>query len=163
MLEVTGLDHLYITVSDLSASIAFYDPLMKALGFKKGTGTIGGDPHAHYYNRVLQFSLRQARNDRRHDPYSCGLHHICFRLPSRESVDQAYAVLRELRIDATEPGYYEYADDYYAVFFDDPDGIRLELVAARALRREIVEKWDKLTDFEDPLSKLAEREKQSSQ
>jgi hypothetical protein len=40
--------------------------------------------------------------------------------------------------------YPEYADDYYAVFFEDPDGIRLELVAMRKRRREIIEKWDQL-------------------
>ncbi len=158
MLEIVGLDHLYLAVRDMSVSIAFYDPLMKALGFKKGAEAIGGDPHVHYFNRAIQLSIRPARSDEPHDPYRSGLHHICLRLPDEASVDEAYVVLQRLGIEATVPAYYEYATDYYAVFFSDPDEIRFELVAARKRRREIIEKWDRLVDFEDPFRRLAERE-----
>jgi hypothetical protein len=62
--------------------------------------------------------------------------------------------LNTLGISATEPRYYpEYSDDYYATFFCDPDGIRLEIVAMRKLRRLIRDHWDKLTEFEDPVAK----------
>ncbi len=153
-LEVSGLDHIYVSVADFRRSQAFYDPVMKLLGFKKGTLPIGGDPHCHYFNRVLQFTIRPAKSAGEHDPYAPGLHHVCLRLPDDAAVDAAYKGLRSLGVEATEPARYpEYAEDYYATFFEDPDGIRLELVAHRRLRSLIRDRWEELVEFEDPISK----------
>jgi glyoxylase I family protein len=158
-LEIVGLDHIYITVSDFERSESFYDRVMERLGFKKGDGKIAGDPHAHYFNRALQLSIRPAKAHQPHDPYAPGLHHICLQVASAEAVDQAAIALAELGVEATAPAFYpQYADDYYATFFTDPDGIRLELVARRAMRREVVEKWDRLEGFLNPMRRLKDRE-----
>ena len=163
-LEVTGIDHLYISVRDLPSSEAFYDPVMQLLGFRKGIRAIGGDPHAHYFNRVLQYSLRPARSGAVAEPYRVGsLHHLCFQVRDREAVDQAQRGLVALGIAASEPALYpEYRPDYYATFFTDPDGLRLEIVSDTAGRRLIRERWDELTDFVDPVTRLLERDKQKS-
>lgn len=151
-IEVDGLDHLYVTVSDLAVSERFYDGVMRLLGFRKGTLPIGGEPHRHYFNRVLQYTIRPARGAGSHDPYGPGLHHVCLRVPDRAAVDEAYAGLRGLGIDASAPKLYpQYAEDYYATFFSDPDAIRLEVVAMRRMRRLVREHWDELDVFEDPL------------
>ena len=42
--EVIGIDHIYIAVSDMKRSEAFYDRAMTALGFRKSSFAIGGDP-----------------------------------------------------------------------------------------------------------------------
>jgi catechol 2,3-dioxygenase-like lactoylglutathione lyase family enzyme len=128
---------------------------MKLLGFKKGTKPIGGDRHVHYFNRVTQISIRPARTSRAHDAYAPGaVHHLSFRVASTADVDEAARRLRALGVEATEPKLHpEYADDYYATFFADPDAIRLEVVALRKMRRLVVEHWDELTEFEDPLRK----------
>src|SRR5215510_2860588 len=119
-LEVIALDHIYVAVRDLAASEAFYDPVMRLLDFRKGTAPVAGDPHVHYYNRVLQYTIRPARADVRHDPYTAGLHHVCFRVRSREQVDAAASRLRALGVPATEPtSFPEYDPDYYATFFED--------------------------------------------
>jgi glyoxylase I family protein len=153
-IEVSAIDHIYVAVADLQQSIAFYDPLMKLLGFRKGTTPIAGEPHVHYFNRVTQYTLRPARTRAGHDPYGPGLHHICLRLDSREQVDAATQAIRGLGVEISDPRIYpEYAPDYYAAFFTDPDGIRLELVALRRLRVLIRQHWDELTEFEDPLTK----------
>ena len=153
-LEVTALDHLYVSVTDLARSEAFYDAVMRMLDFRKGTSPIGGEPHVHYFNRVMQYSLRPARRLDGHDPYRPGLHHVCFRVPTRDDVDAAARGLDTLGIAATAPALYpEYAPDYYATFFSDPDGIRLEIVAHRRMRALVVEHWDRLTEFENPVSK----------
>jgi len=128
MIEVSAVDHVYVAVSDLARSEAFYDRVMRLLGFKKGTAPIAGERHLHYFNQVTQYSIRQARTDGAHDPYRPGLHHLCLRVPTQEQVDEAAAGLKALGIAATEPKLYpEYAADYYATFFEDPDGIRLEI------------------------------------
>lgn len=153
--EISALDHLYLSVRDFAASERFYDGLMRLLGFKKGDMAIGGQPHAHYFNRHLQISIRPARVDRPHEPYAPGLHHLCLRMPSRAAIDAVYQALVELGVEVSSPALYpEYADDYYAIFFGDPDGIRFELVAERQLRRTIRERWDELDGFLNPVSRL---------
>jgi glyoxylase I family protein len=153
-LEVSGIDHLYVSVSDVSRSVAFYDSVMRLLGFRKGTSPIAGEPHAHYFNRETQLTLRPARRPVPHDPYAPGLHHLCFRVGTTADVDTAVRELRALGVDATEPRLYpEYAADYYATFFSDPDGLRLELVALRHMRTLVREHWSELTEFENPVQK----------
>lgn len=158
-LEVVAVDHVYVSVSDVRHSEAFYDPVMRLLGFRKGDTPIAGEPHAHYFNRVLQYTLRPARGGGPHDPYAPGLHHVCLQVPDRAAVDEAERGLRALGVEV-EPAapYPEYGDDYYALFFSDPDGIRLEIVARSRHRDEIVEKWARLEDFVNPVRKLRERE-----
>lgn len=152
--EVTAVDHVYLSVRDLAASEAFYDRVLRLLGFRKGTKPIAGEPHRHYFNRVLQLTLRPARGARPHDPYAPGLHHLCLRVATRGEVDAVVRGLRELGIEASEPALYpEYAEDYYATFFEDPDGVRLEVVAETAHRRVIRTHWEALTEFEDPVRK----------
>ena len=157
-MEVLGLDHLYLSVSDMARSEAFYDAVMQRLGFRKGDKAIAGEPHAHYFNRSLQVSIRPARGARAHDPYAPGLHHVCLQLATRSDVDEAAAALCALGVEASEPRLYpEYNPDYYATFFRDPDGIRLELVCRTPYRDELVRRWDELAVFLNPLAELRSR------
>ena len=142
--ETIGIDHVYIAVRDMGRSEAFYDRVMRVLGFRKGDGTIGGDPHLFYYNRHFVYSLRPARDGAPdHDPYAPGLHHFCFRVVDEAAVDRATGELRAAGVEVTEPRYYpEYGPDYYATFFEDPDGIRLEVMNFRELRRMLMYDWE---------------------
>jgi ankyrin repeat protein len=143
--EVIGIDHLYLTVRSLERSEAFYDRVMlQVLGYRKGRSTIASEPHAHYFNRQFGFSLRPAHAQTPdHDPYAPGLHHFCFRVLDERAVDRAAAELRTLGVEATAPRYYpEYAPDYYAIFFADPDGIRLEITNFREQRRQRMFDWE---------------------
>ena len=143
--EVIGIDHVYLTVSDLARSEQFYDRAMAVLGYRKLRSTIGGDPHVHFYNRQFGLSLRPARSAATHDPYSPGLHHFCFRVVDEEAVKRAATELRERGIEVSEPRHYpEYAEDYFAIFFIDPDGMRLEVTNFRAIRRRRMFDWDAL-------------------
>lgn len=144
--DVIGIDHIYITVSDLEKSEFFYDKVMSLLGFVKSKGPIGGDPHIHYFNRHYGFSIRPARSpDKKFDSYSPGLHHFCFRVVSVDDVKSIAKGLKELNIEIDNPKYYpEYAPDYYAVFFVDPDGIRLEVTNFRENRRERFNNWEQV-------------------
>ena len=154
-LEVLGIDHIYITVSDLELSTAFYDKVMKVLGFRKGTGQVGGQPHVHYFNRVLQYTLRPARADvLTYDPDGPGLHHLCFKVRDVSAVDVAALGFQRSGIEISEPCLRpEYGADYYAAYFKDPDGIELEIVNRTGLRDIINDNWEELEDFENPLSK----------
>lgn len=155
---VTTVDHVYLAVRDLARSEAFYDEVMRVLGFRKTAKPIAGEPHVHYFNQVTQYTLRPARGAAAHDPYAPGLHHLCFRVASRAEVDAVAAALQTLGIEASAPRVYpEYADDYYATFLSDPDGIRLEICAERWLRTALRERWNELTQFVDPVAKAGWR------
>jgi ankyrin repeat protein len=143
--EVIGIDHIYLAVRSLERSEAFYDRVMlQVLGYRKGRSNIAGEPHAHYFNRQFGFSLRPARPQTPdHDAYAPGLHHFCFRVLDERAVDRATAELRALGVEVSAPrNYPEYAPDYYAVFFTDPDGIRLEITNFREQRRQRMYDWE---------------------
>lgn len=143
MPEIIGIDHIYVAVSDLRRSESFYDRALRdALGFRKNSFTIAGDPHIQYFNRHFGYVLRPARTASAHDSYAPGLHHFCLRVDSADEVAEVAARLRELGIDATEARLYpEYAPDYVATFFNDPDGIQLEVTNYRQERRERHDRW----------------------
>lgn len=143
MTEVTGIDHIYIAVSDLQRSEHFYDHVLhETLGFRKNRFTLGGDLHIQYFNRYFGYVLRSARNLNGHDSYAPGLHHCCFRVESIADVVVVANELRALGIDASEAKLHsEYAPDYWATFFTDPDGIRLEVTNYRQERRHRHDNW----------------------
>lgn len=124
MARVVGIDHLSIRVSDYGKSKDFYGRLFAFLGFKVEADypdSMG------WSNGHTLFWIGQAktRNHKYHIG-DVGIHHYAFRLRSRKDVDELDAFLRnELKATIVDPAG-EYYDDYYAVFFLDPDGIKLE-------------------------------------
>ena len=141
--EVIGIDHLYLAVSDLPQSEAYYDRIMPLLGFRKNSFQNEGDLHIQYYNRQFGFVLRPAHTKSAHDPLAPGLHHFCFRVEDCAAVDRVAKRFSELGIECSAPQLYpEYAPDYYAIFFRDPDGLRLEVTNYRQERRKRFADWD---------------------
>jgi glyoxylase I family protein len=123
--------HIDLTVSDLGRSGPFYEAVLGFLGYRQGHTAETwidwdmGAPHG-----PSEVGIRVARNDRRHDRYACGLHHLAWVAESRADVDRLHELL--LRIGATvlDPpaDYPQYREGYYALFFADPDGLKLEFV-----------------------------------
>jgi catechol 2,3-dioxygenase-like lactoylglutathione lyase family enzyme len=148
MTEIIGIDHIYISVTDLERSEAFYDKVfLAALGFRKNRFELGADPHIQYFNRQFGYVLRPARSALAHDAHGPGLHHFCLRVATPEDVATAARQLRAQGIEASAARHHpEYAPDYWATFFSDPDGIRLEITNYRQERRERHDLWDTLPD-----------------
>jgi catechol 2,3-dioxygenase-like lactoylglutathione lyase family enzyme len=125
MVRVVGIDHLSIRVSDFAASKAFYDKLFKFLGFEvldEYEEAIG------WTNGKTRFWIGQAAQTGRqqhHRTGDVGFHHYAFELRSRADVDALQAFLVENGVHIVDPAA-EYYEDYYAVFFRDPDGLKLE-------------------------------------
>lgn len=81
---------------------------------------------------VAALGLREKQSDAHpvpSDRYAVGIHHLCFDVPSREVVDERARWLcdRGAEIESG-PREYGYTPGYYAVFFRDPDGVKLELL-----------------------------------
>ena len=155
-IEIIGIDHIYVAVSDLQHSEAFYDIVMKLLGLRKGTGTVDGEPFVHYYNPHFQYTLRKAgAGAGTHNSLAPGFNHLCFQVAETSDVDAAARGLLALGISVSEPRLYpEYAPDYYAIYFTDPDSIRLEIVKRTRIRDIIRERWADLDVFENPLQRI---------
>ena len=145
MPDVIGFDHLYLSVSDMTRAEAFYDRALGAvLGFRKNRFALHGEPHVQYYNRQFGIVLRPARVATGHDPYAPGLHHLCLRVESIDDVKATAVALKAAGIAATDAAPHgEYAADYWATFFTDPDGVRLEVTNYRQERRERHDGWDR--------------------
>jgi len=117
--------HLDLTVADLAVATAFYEGVLPLMGFRR----IADAPEGPMWRGdAVEVGLQPARHPRSHDRYAPGLHHLAFEAPSRGDVDRVYEQLRALHVkvlDAPAP-YPAYGPGYYAVFFADPDGIKLE-------------------------------------
>ena len=148
MPDIIGIDHIYISCRDPARSEAFYDCLLvDCLGFRKGGHfCLGEDTHVSYFNRHFGIVLRPARVAGPHQPYAPGLHHFCFRVDSVDDVRAAALAMQRAGIAATDAkNFPDYAPDYWATFFEDPDGVRLEITNYRQERRARHDQWEKTT------------------
>ena len=145
MPEVIGIDHIYITVSDLERSTIFYDPLMEVLGFRKKKFTLNNDEHIQYFNRYFGYVIRPAHSNGRYNSSAPGMHHFCLRVESKDDVQEAANRLAEKGIETSGAKLYpEYAHDYYAVFLKDPDGIEIEITNYRQERQDRHDNWEQI-------------------
>lgn len=132
-----GLHHIDLNVTDLAAAQRVYGPVLEFLGYTrvKDAGGFEWDLRVPGDGRGASLGLRQcdpAEAAHAHRRYAPGLHHLAWRAASRDDVDRLYALLVERGITVLDPPahYPEYSGDYYAVFFEDPDGMKLEVVHA---------------------------------
>ena len=120
--KVVGIDHISIRVSDYEKSKAFYGRLFAFLGFEisdEYPSTIG------WTNGKTRYWIAPAEGRKTHRIGDVGLHHYALELRNRKDVDALQAFLEEQGVRIVDPAG-EYYDDYYAVFFLDPDGLKLE-------------------------------------
>ena len=125
MARVVNIDHISVRVSDFARSKKFYAALFDFLGFKvldEFEDAIGWTNGKTRY--WIGAADKQGRKHK-HRIGEVGLHHYAFELRNRKDVDALQDFLVELGAKIVDPAG-EYYDDYYAVFFLDPDGMKLE-------------------------------------
>ena len=134
MTRRVGLHHVDIVVSSLERSLLLYRSLLRPLGYTEAYEVRGerGEPVWYLDGEGVGASLgiRAAQPETDVvDRYRVGLHHLAFEAASREQVDERYrwALAEGFDIEE-EPREWPYVDGYYATFFHDPDGIKLEVV-----------------------------------
>ncbi len=135
-MSAIGVHHIALSVNDWDKSEEFYKKLADALGAKPIIETEGG-PHRNEDGKILifagnrfMFSIWEALPENKQNKfkeYNVGLHHFAFEAPSREAVDELYQVLLTMNAEIVDaPAEYDYVPGFYAIFFRDPNGIRLE-------------------------------------
>jgi catechol 2,3-dioxygenase-like lactoylglutathione lyase family enzyme len=145
MAATGSLSHLDISVGYPERSIPFYDALLRALGYRRWNvdqpewrephpsratwGRRNGDGSR--FDIEVKPARLSSRN-RRYDRYEPGPHHLAFHAESTDVVDAVYAAVvaaggEVLDAPAQYGGTPAYGDFYYAAFFADPDGFKLEV------------------------------------
>lgn len=133
------VDHLQVTVKDIDLVEGFYDGLMEALGFdlsKKIKVYLEElDMNViEYLDSSYDFgicsALSEYENETVHRRKAGAVHHIAFRAASRSEVDRIYQTVLALGAEILdEPQIFpQQGPNYYALFFNDPDGIKYEIV-----------------------------------
>ncbi len=127
-MEINGIAHVMLTVSNFEASVPFYEQMLGFLGMRRVVKTndmlyyVGGrtaigisraDP-AHSQDRFVQQRI--------------GLHHVCLRARERADVDTFHDFVRKLGAKIVHPPEEgPWAPGYYSLLFEDPNGIRIEM------------------------------------
>jgi glyoxylase I family protein len=129
----TGFHHVDLVVSSILRSLPFYRELLEPLGWHRVGEVEGERGETIWYisGPGSSLGLRQAQttSEEPFDRYRVGVHHVAFEAATRHDVDERADWLRGRGISIESgPEEYWYIPGYYAVFFYDPDGIKLEIV-----------------------------------
>jgi catechol 2,3-dioxygenase-like lactoylglutathione lyase family enzyme len=126
MPRVVGIDHLVLSVGDFARSKEFYGKLLSFLGFtlkhdyEDMTGWSNG-------KTLLWIAAADAKGrKKKYRKGDIGFHHYAFELSSRKDVDALGAFLENNAMTVIDPPAEYYGRNYYAVYFADPDGMKLE-------------------------------------
>jgi catechol 2,3-dioxygenase-like lactoylglutathione lyase family enzyme len=140
------LSHIDISVGYPERSIPFYAAFLEALGYRRWNVPLpewqGASPsRASWgirYSNGARFGIevRPARpesRDRRYDRYEPGPHHLAFHADSRETVERVHRAMIAAGATVLDPpadygGLPGYEEGYFAAFYADPDGVKLEVV-----------------------------------
>ncbi|MFG6117872.1 VOC family protein [Thalassobacillus sp. B23F22_16] len=125
------LHHVEIYVSNLEKSESFWGWFLEELGYQsyqkwdKGQSWKLGGTYLVFVqaeNKFLDVPYHRCRT---------GLNHLAFHASSRERVDEMTKLLKERGINILYEDQHPFAggEDYYAVYFEDPDRIKVEFVA----------------------------------
>lgn len=146
-MPATGaLSHIDISVGTPERSIPFYGALLEGLGYRRWKVSNpewqGDSPRRATWSirqpdgTIFGIEVRPAREesrDRRYDRYAPGPHHIAFHAASPDVVDRVHEVMVAAGAEVLDPpteygGQAGYGQAYYAAFYADPDGVKLEVV-----------------------------------
>ena len=125
------LHHVEIYVSNLKKSESFWSWFLEELGYmsyqkwEDGQSWKLGETYLVFVqteNKFLDVPYHRCRT---------GLNHLAFHASSRERVDEMTKMLKERGINILYENEHPFAggEDYYAVYFEDPDRIKVEFVA----------------------------------
>lgn len=127
-MQINGIAHIQLTVSNFEACARFYRPLMELFEMQ----LVYDDDSVKYWvggrTAVAITRCDEQYRGERFVQRRVGLHHVCFRARARADVDQVYELVTQLGATiAYPPREGPWAPGYYSVAFEDPDGIRLEV------------------------------------
>jgi catechol 2,3-dioxygenase-like lactoylglutathione lyase family enzyme len=128
MIDINGMAHVILTVSQYDKAREFYSQLMPALGL---TNVFDGSNMCYFVGSRTALGIQPCLPEYAGERFvqgRVGLHHICFRARNREDIDRVGALLDEMNAHVVSPPKEgPWAPGYYYVLCEDPDGIRVEI------------------------------------
>lgn len=138
---LVGLGHVDLVCGDLARSLAFYRAVLGPLGLDEPELFPGERGEQIHYLRFPvagsgSLGLRQALEEQPFELYAPGLHHVALAVETRADVDAAHAAALAAGAEVLHAPrvFPQYRPDFYATFFLDPDGFRIEVASARDVR-----------------------------
>lgn len=122
------LHHVELYVSDLQRSLTFWTWLLRELGYQRYQQWEAGESWTVGHTYIVFVQVGSDFITRGYDRRRVGLNHLAFHVRAREDVDR---IAREVKARGSRLLYTDRypAEDYYAAYFEDPDGIKVEVVA----------------------------------
>ena len=132
-MALTGrFDHMDIYVGDLARSVAFWGPLLELLGFTKAVDR----PSAKSWKGAgAEIFFVQTESDFVGQGYHrkrIGLNHLAFAVAGRAELERVLDHVRSASARLLYDGGIEETKTQHRLFFEDPDRIKVEVVAPRA-------------------------------
>jgi len=131
--EDSMLHHVEIYVSNLEKSRNFYQFLLPQLGYELYQEWPQGFSYIKEQTYLVFVQTEMKYLEHSYHRGHTGLNHLAFHAKSKEQVDQLTLALKERQVSILYTDRHPYAggNDYYAVFFEDPDRVKLEVVAPK--------------------------------
>lgn len=122
------LHHVELYVSDLQRSLAFWSWLLADLGYERYQQWDSGESWKLGHTYIVFVQAGSGFTDPPYDRRRVGLNHLAFYARSREDVDELADELKGRSVRLLYGDRYP-SNEHYAIYFEDPDGIKVEVVA----------------------------------
>ncbi|MBS4201664.1 VOC family protein [Bacillus sp. FJAT-49732] len=125
------IHHIELYVSNLKNSIEFWGWLLEELGYSVYQKWEKGQSWKHGETYIVFVQTEERFLDIPYHRCRVGLNHLAFHARSREHVDEMTAKLEEMKVKILYKDKHPFAGgpQHFAVYFEDPDRIKVELVA----------------------------------
>ena len=145
-----SINHISITVSDLTTAMKFFKPFLEFLGYN--IGQVIQDPNGQRLTvnvlpglSSVAVNIWEAKPEFASHPfevYEVGLHHLAFNVEKHEQVEQVHELVKKLGAEILDgPAEFPYGgpDGWYAVYFLGPDRLKFEVVHMPAAEKTYAE------------------------
>jgi catechol 2,3-dioxygenase-like lactoylglutathione lyase family enzyme len=125
------VSHIEIYVSNYAKSIRFYDLILPCLGWRRLVCQTSHTTFSDGEMKIVFCPVEEKYADVGYHRKRIGLNHLALYASSKQQVDELYRdYLKPNSISCLYDGQPAGDPDYYAVFFEDPDRIKIEVVYA---------------------------------
>ncbi|MGB3161015.1 MAG: VOC family protein [Carnobacterium sp.] len=132
------LHHIELYVSDLKKSTDFWGWLLEELGYSFFQRWDKGQSWRLHETYIVFVQVEERFLTNGYHRCQVGLNHLAFYAESRKHVDELVEKLRNNNVVILYEDTHPYAggSEHYAVYFEDPDRIKVELVAPETLSKK---------------------------
>lgn len=123
------LHHIELYVSNLQNSYNFWSWFLKEMGYKEHQSWESGFSFKLGPTYIVFVQTENQYLENKYHRKQVGLNHLAFYAESKKDVDELTEKLKEKDVVILYQDKHPHAGGNYAVYFEDPDRIKVEVVA----------------------------------